>query len=175
MGSHPLVIFKPSNTILTSLRLFLLIFYLTFASLKLCQYVMHKKKGYTHFWIICGVLYDFNLFSMALWLWHIWWIQHLVDAVTPKEFWQNKHRFGRFMHDFGAHFVTKGHKNPRWQNFIINICIFFTIFHLEWTSMMKWAFGRPLHNLWHWPYMGFSKVCDTWLLNRLKSYSIPGP
>jgi hypothetical protein len=42
------------------------------------------------------------------------------DAVTLKNFQQNRHRFGRFICDFGTCFVTTGHKNPRWQKFIIN-------------------------------------------------------
>ena len=44
------------------------------------------------------------------------------------------------MHNFGVHFVTKGHKNIRWQNFIINHLKFafsFTTFYLEQMFVMK--------------------------------------
>jgi len=110
------------------------------------------------------------------WVWHIWWIQHFGRYFQMPWHWKN---FGRINTDLAYSCVILVRvlwpKATRWQNFIINICIFFTIFHLEWTFMME-SLSRPLHNLWHWPYLGFSKaLCDAWLLNRLKSYSIPGP
>ena len=56
--------------------------------------------------------------------------------------------------------------------------IFFLYFMLIFDNFRPFCdssgqFSRPLHDPWHWPHFGFSRaICDTWLLNRLKSYSM---
>jgi hypothetical protein len=64
--------------------------------------------------LLAWILYDFDLFSMAPWPWHIWWIWHFGRYLQmlwhQKKLWQSRGQFGWFIRDFGLHFVTKGCK-----------------------------------------------------------------
>ena len=78
------------------------------------------------------LLYDFDLFGMVLWPWHVWWIRHFSRHLEIPWHWNFFGRLGIDLVDSCVILACiswpKGLKNLRWQIFIIK-CWKFAFFH----------------------------------------------